>query len=353
MTKKCILEPFGTGASNLNSFVIDPAQTYSIILGRNVETGLDKACDHVQHVSRSHVAIQVRAGKILMDPIARQDHVVFFNGVPCDRGERELHDNDSISLLGTIQCFNYRFKVIQDSPAEASVVKANSTTVVQEKTKSKRGAEEVIELLDDPRPNKKSYQDVISLMSDVVPSPKQAGNSGGDALNKTVIQENKETKDAGMSNIIKGLLRQYECAICYETMACACNLAPCGDSFCFTCIEDWAKQHSTCPLCSGNFELKNCLPSKVVDNAVREILKNDKDELSAWEARVDEGNKNRRDYLAKLSGPVAAHAVKGRQAVAVAPQGGGGRVQRRPDDIVDLTSGEVNVRRNVRHFFDF
>ena len=346
------LVPVGAGAESLKKFVIDPSQTYSVILGRNVETGLDKACDHVQHVSRSHVAIHVRQGRVFMDAIARQDGIVFLNGAPCDRGEREIQENDSISLLGTIQHFNYQLK---------RAARLNRTTSSGHMTSNKRTLSSVnnapvIELLDDnnhpsskrSKGSNRSYEEVVSLMSSsssgklTQNSPVKTGNVTADAPTKSIGNSQQTTTTAtsstGLSDIIKGLLRQYECAICFETMAGACNLSPCGDAFCFTCIEDWAQQHHTCPLCSGDFDLKNVVTSKIVDNAVREILKNDKPELDAWEARVAEGNTKRKEYLARSAAPPPALvAVPNRNAAVNRGRATGQPVQRRIDEVVDLT----------------
>ena len=348
---KYILQAYGKGAENLNSFNIDTSQNYSIIIGRNLETGLDKACDHVQHVSRSHVAIHVRNNRVYMDAIARQDNIVFVNDVPCARGERELNVDDKISLLGTIGHFNYK------------LIKSNESSTQSKKRKVDNSS--VIELIDDEHNHKskqptRTYSQVISLMSS---SSSDKGNTPTnnapvqrtDILDRTFVSHQQSESAPAATNahaeLIKGLLTQYECSICFDTMAGACNLSPCGDSFCFSCIEDWAKNHNTCPLCSGNFQLKFVVPSKVIDNAVREILKNENDQLADWEKRVEAGNNKRKEYLAN-----AAAAPAKNSNVRTGPQARHGNNarsggQRAIDDIVDLTrlDNAANSNNNGRN----
>lgn len=64
------------------------------------------------------------------------------------------------------------------------------------------------------------------------------------------------------------VLRQYECSICYETMAYAHSLS-CGDSFCYSCISDWASKQGACPLCQAAFSLQQAILNKTVNSAIR------------------------------------------------------------------------------------
>lgn len=95
--------------------------------------------------------------------------------------------------------------------------------------------------------------------------------------------------------IVEGLLQQYECAICFEVMACAYCISPCGDCFCYECLEEWAGQSKkSCPQCRGRFDLKRAIPMKRIDNAIRETLKHRTEQLTAWEKRVEEGLKKQK-----------------------------------------------------------
>lgn len=100
------------------------------------------------------------------------------------------------------------------------------------------------------------------------------------------------------SDLVKSLLEQYECGICFETMACAVSLTPCGDSFCYNCIADWALKATHCPFCNAPFDLKHSVPNRLVENSVREILKNEQEALSAWETRAAVGRERRKQALA-------------------------------------------------------
>jgi hypothetical protein len=54
-----------------------------------------------------------------------------------------------------------------------------------------------------------------------------------------------------------------ECAICFNQLACACGINPCGHDFCYTCIRDWVKAgNARCPTCSETFKLSESVPNR-------------------------------------------------------------------------------------------
>eukprot|EP01031_Cornospumella_fuschlensis_P045187 gene45187-55275_t len=89
------------------------------------------------------------------------------------------------------------------------------------------------------------------------------------------------------------LLRQYECPICLEPMACAMSLHPCGDTFCCVCITGYLStaKEQTCLCCQAeDVAVLISLPNRMVDNSVREILRQEDPELLAlWVQKTQQG----------------------------------------------------------------
>jgi hypothetical protein len=145
---KFILKPFGKGANCLNTLEFDH-ENQSLKLGRNSETGLDRPCEYIQHVSRSHVMMTYRHGKLFMDVICRQDGIVYVNGAVCERGEAKLHTGDKISLLGSIQFFNYQVqKVEASSTQELDLPKSKKQKTATDPPKQQQA--QVITMLQSP-----------------------------------------------------------------------------------------------------------------------------------------------------------------------------------------------------------
>jgi rubrerythrin len=267
---KYILKPFGNGANCLNTLEFEH-ENQSLKLGRNSETGLDRPCEHIQHVSRSHVMMTYRHGKLFMDVISRQDDIVYVNGAVCERGEVELHTGDEISLLGSIQFFNYRVQTVET------------------------GSTQELDLR--PSKKQKTATDSSKPMTTATPAASTTSPEEEQKKPETTTSSSSSSSQNHHHKLLEGLLRQYECEICFEVMACAYSLYPCGDCFCYVCIEDWsknAKATPNCPHCQGTFDLNSAIPNKKNDNAVREILKLDPEQLKQWEARVEEGLQRRK-----------------------------------------------------------
>lgn len=274
------LKPFGKGSDNLKTIEFSTHNATTYILGRNAATGLDRMCANVQHVSRNHVIITVRDGKIFMHPVARQDNLVYFNGTVCERGEKEMKPEDTFSLLGSISHFNYKLVLIDSDDEIATEEPTAKKPRIQVDDGSSIVTERTKELF------------VVSLdnldgSTAIPPKTKELASIGADNgdtanIHTTVLID-------PMHSFIKQLLRQHECMICYDTTACTYALSPCGDAFCFTCIEEWSRKHNNCPHCNQKFDIKTAIPSKAIDSSIRTILQQNKEMLEAWECRVSEG----------------------------------------------------------------
>lgn len=276
---KLFLKPVGLGAENLNLISFDSNNDgWSIVLGRNVATGLDSPCTNIQYVSRNHVQITLRLGRVYMSLVTKQKGVVHLNHEVFEDVEREIVLGDTISMLGSLNYFNYEYTdEISSSLASGQTGKLVRSSSYREPSKTVE-----IALIDlsgghsSPMPARP-----VSVMS---PAPKPVAAS---TATSTAGKTNSTTDSS--HDVINKLIRQYECSICYETMACAFSLSPCGDSFCYTCISDWSEKNNCCPMCQSAFNLSNSMLNKIVDNGIREILSTDKDMLKEWEDRVTEG----------------------------------------------------------------
>eukprot|EP01039_Chlorochromonas_danica_P005413 gene5413-5954_t len=148
----------------------------------------------------------------------------------------------------------------------------------------------------------------------------------------------KTSKQSG-SDMVKSLLQQYECGICFETMACVVSLNPCGDNFCYSCIADWAEKRRSCPLCNTVFDVKQVLPNRLVESSIREVLRNSKEALDAWEARSSEGLVRRKKAMPSSSSSSSSSSLLagGSQSVSSPPPSG------RAANINAMTAGAITI----------
>jgi hypothetical protein len=350
---KYILRPFGLGAKNLLSFSVDTNCSSSIVLGRNHETGLDTATENVQHVSRSHVCITVGGGHVNVQAVARQDRVVHMNGFPMSRQPRPLVLNDEISLLGSLCCFNYRLELDNEDQSPRRTHSATTATYIS--SRKRRRADEMIDLITDEPHLPSPKTPTANLVAVDLTSPQLEFELELQPLPVPIVSVSASVPEPTLSSSATSnscsmvdLLRQYECEICYDVIANACTLIPCGDVFCFSCIADWSAKKDVCPHCQGNFALCQSMPNKMIDNAIRETLKLDGDQLQAWEKRASQGLQRRKELFQPVnSGVVASFAPASSSSsslVATAPGISGAKRKARrtkplskPPQMVDLT----------------
>jgi hypothetical protein len=127
------------------------------------------------------------------------------------------------------------------------------------------------------------------------------------------------------NEILKKVLRAYECSICCDTMAYSINLSPCGDTFCASCILDWknsnfSKSNLLCPMCqTGPCSLPQSMPNRLNDSVVRGIFEGGAipppdpqntvlhllppSEKEVWEQRVAQGLADWNAFVASSSRP--------------------------------------------------
>eukprot|EP01039_Chlorochromonas_danica_P010105 gene10105-11185_t len=398
--------PIGNGAEYLKAIDF-PVENHTVsqeenglrnfILGRNTRTGTEAlgTAPNSQYVSRAHVKVIVRDDNhVFLQPVAREKDIVFLNGsvLPCTE-ETEIHIGDSISLLGRLDYFNFILveggsPPIQQTQTDTQTQPENEPQIILYSPPSKKARVEVVELLDSSpsvcevkaSPPPVASKEIISCATtdsddDVVfivdekPISLPAANEvmvTGLATHTTISTTTVQTANTShrVSDLVKALLMQYECNICIETMACAVSLNSCGHCFCYNCIADWAQKAPEkaprCPICSATFDLKLCVPNRVVDNTVRELLKSEQEALSAWETRVAQGLERQKQTLAApattppapyLPLPHPMNFINQRPSAAVPtiPNRQNSRGYGNPA-IVDLTGGSDNrVRPHNNH----
>lgn len=375
------LLPYGNGSDYLKSMDFSVGTGTELTIGRNVVSAKEDmgTGPNAQYVSRSHLLLTVRNNQIFVKPLAREKGLCYLNGrVLADGAETEMHVGDTVSLLGRLDFFNY---VLTDL---APIVVDCDNSPPKQLSKKARLEMEVVELLEDDSQGPQHQDHGITPISTQSRQPSVPSKK----VEEVVILDTSSTPEeapaaapapaassasSGVRAMIASLLQQYECGICFETMACAVSLSPCGDNFCYLCIAEWAAKSTACPCCNSQFDLKRAVPNRVVENSVREVLKLDQEALTAWEERVTQGLDKRKAALAndnnKAKAPTpaaapppappqpmrfmnhAAQQAQGQQAAAMAllaarlgpahPQTAGAYFQAAANPfVVDLTDNE-------------
>ena len=282
------LEPFGFGVQGLRVVNIDfNSCSDPIILGRNSLTGLDlSTVNHVQAVSRTHAEVSEMAGKIYIAAKSKQDDLVFRNGSPIPRDVPiQICCGDKICLVGPMQLFNYEVinGTVSDEDIEARY--KFSLSVVMEPAATPQSS----------RKRKIEWRrDTIIVDSlqpiDGVESSSLSESSSSSSSSSIAVTTNAAASASVAATAAK-LETHYECSICFCPMACCHSISPCGHSFCYICIADWAAKHKTCPFCLVPFQIKASLPNITIEGIIREILTMDPnpESLSCWEERAREG----------------------------------------------------------------
>lgn len=263
--------------------------------------------------------------RLSLKATARQDNVVYLNGNPCCKNHiMHITHNDSISFLGLLSYYNYKIShiLVDDfSNATCRIIQANvsdkvgSISALQTLPSSglHTDTEKHTSSNDEEKMNTTGSSQSDGPIDEVAPVERVANNSGS---LKT------STSSSSSSCIRSNLLRQFECSICYDTLACAVCLSPCGDNFCYVCIADWYSKNSQCPICQSPFRLSRVVPNRLTESIIREVLSlNDsssgssssEEDLRQWEMRVQHGVQRR-----KLSKGVEKGVVVERASIATA-----------------------------------
>lgn len=270
--------------------------------------------------------------RLSLKATARQDNVVYLNGNPCCKNHiMHITHNDSISFLGLLSYYNYKIShiLVDDfSNASCRIIQANVSVPLSDKT----GPISSLQTMpssglhtDTEKQTSSSGEEKMNTTGssqsdgpiDEVAPVERVANSGSF---KTSTSSNSAKPASSSSCIRSNLLRQFECSICYDTLACAVCLSPCGDNFCYVCIADWYSKNSQCPICQSPFRLSRVVPNRLTESIIREVLSlNDssssssEDDLRQWEARVQLGVQRR-----KLSKGVEKGVVVDRPSIATA-----------------------------------
>jgi len=264
--------------------------------------------------------------RLSLKATARQDNVVYLNGNPCCKNHiMHITHNDSISFLGLLSYYNYKIShiLVDDfSNATCRIIQANvsdkvgSISALQTLPSSglHTDTEKHTSSNDEEKMNTTGSSQSDGPIDEVAPVERVANNTGS--------LKTSTSSSSSSSCIRSNLLRQFECSICYDTLACAVCLSPCGDNFCYVCIADWYSKNSQCPICQSPFRLSRVVPNRLTESIIREVLSlNDssssgsssEEDLRQWEMRVQHGVQRR-----KLSKGVEKGVVVERASIATA-----------------------------------
>ena len=259
-------------------------------LGRNSLTTNSSASEdayHVSQLSRYHAELTVNNQVLYIKYVGRCEGLLTKNGEKVMNEMVPLSIGDEISLLGTINYFNYKVKNVRKRPHDD-----NTTTENSKVTSS------IIIDLESPTPApapSSSANDVISLDSSTstVSTEVVAAPVAVTATSSSTAPVDAAAVAEASSKAIQG---HMECMICFELIAFAHNISPCGDSFCYECITSWSARKQTCPSCQAPFQISAAVPNRLLDNIIREVLERtsvgaheNNPELIAWETRLSNG----------------------------------------------------------------
>ena len=297
------LKPTGSGSPHMEAIAIvlpkPPLSSAVRAIGR---ADLDAEDKHIQFISRQHVEVScTSSGEFFVTPVSRQSGHIFVNGICIpDKQQHKLSVGDTITLLGKLNYFNY---VLTSGPPEASPDESSSSS-----SSRKRGRPDEAKETNNTVNKKPNGENLVQ------PESSEKVNGTIEAL-----------QAAPTTPVITAahLEPHYECSICFEPLAHAHSVIPCGDNFCYICIVDWAEKNKKCPMCNATFDVNNLLPNRTVDNLIGEVLKTDQEKLQAWQQRCEEGIERKKAAAAAASvggGSASKKGKKGKAAAApVAP----------------------------------
>eukprot|EP01031_Cornospumella_fuschlensis_P048793 gene48793-59745_t len=180
------LQPYGKGAEYLKA--IDLSLTNApqelLILGRNLSAGHEGigAAPNAQYLSRAHAQVQIRGNEVYLRPLAREKNIIYLNGRSIGDGDEvEMKVHDKLSLLGSLECFNY--ELIPCPPPSAPTLPPSSDPIIimdpqDDSGKQKKKKQRVFQFLDD---------DVIVLNASRPSSLKRASSSSSTAHEEIVL----------------------------------------------------------------------------------------------------------------------------------------------------------------------
>lgn len=289
-----VLVAYGNGSCDIKDIYLSRDQSgRSIFLGRNDECGMTEYCRNVIYISRRHIAVTIADnGTITISSVSSQENIASLNGSILSGTPTTLNVGFRFSLLHSMQWFNYvlvcgsKYLQVREMLHEAS----NSTSSTPVPFSLKRSREE------DTEEEEKNIEDsnkVAKIVEDF-------NNNKDLEDDNIVLKEDSEDKELVVKqSVVNDIMAQFDCAICYSTMAATCTLTPCGCNFCYVCIEKWSATKNTCPCCNQKFDLGRASLNKGMDSAILALFKARQMNLKhikSWENRGIVGIQRKQAY---------------------------------------------------------
>ena len=316
------LEPVGLASEHLNQIDIDTSSNNSIILGRNPATVKPSSYDikYIEYVSRKQAELVIINSSIYIKPLTLSDGGVSVNGVPCAYNNlNPLSVGDTFSLLGSHGYFNFKLRSqkkrkVDSSSSPGSVAQrspnpnphSSNAAVVKEPTQSssQSNSQSVVYVGKSPH---RSTRSKTSENIEFVGTGTTSSSSSALAGLKPSSQITESAPPAVHS--VPKIEQHLECAICFNHIALAHTINPCGCVFCFECITSWSSRKNTCPNCISEFQTGTMSPNRVIDNIIRDLLESQAGSsadgaraLQEWEERVSQGKALKKMLLEDKAG---------------------------------------------------
>jgi len=110
------------------------------------------------------------------------------------------------------------------------------------------------------------------------------------------LHKSDEIRTTCLQNMTEQCKVTMDCSICFEPIACAHNVVPCGHVFCYICIQYWFKvgTNLNCPQCQTPYNQRlPFIPNKTQDAIVWQFQQNfgaKKTSFNEYEKRLARGN---------------------------------------------------------------
>eukprot|EP01122_Echinamoeba_exundans_P008997 TRINITY_DN3082_c0_g2_i1.p1 TRINITY_DN3082_c0_g2~~TRINITY_DN3082_c0_g2_i1.p1 ORF type:complete len:536 (-),score=99.20 TRINITY_DN3082_c0_g2_i1:91-1698(-) len=187
------------------------------------------------------------------------------------------------------------FEKIEEARKEreriASTAKANEEALIAQMKAKEETLKEQAKLLEEKLQNeKRTFDEEIQLMRRKLDEHEKA-----DLSDRTLLKQLQEQLKNAREELEKSSTEyierssfeeEFTCSICQELLLDARTLE-CAHSFCSSCLDDWRKQKSECPICRKKID-KPPVRALNIDSIVSKLVtKLPQDDKAEWERRMD------------------------------------------------------------------
>jgi DNA repair exonuclease SbcCD ATPase subunit len=171
-----------------------------------------------------------------------------------------------------------------------STAKANEEALIAQMKAKEETLKEQAKLLEEKLQNeKRTFDEEIQLMRRKLDEHEKA-----DSSDRTMLKQLQEQLKSARAELEKSSTEyierssfeeEFTCSICQELLLDARTLE-CAHSFCSSCLDDWKKQKSECPICRKKID-KPPVRALNIDSIVSKLVtKLPQDDKQEWERRM-------------------------------------------------------------------